>query len=66
MRSLAEIFRRNSDGSWTCVEHATFEGPAGRMQVSPGTTFAPGTLFMNVDLAKWLDEEMRGQHRKQG
>jgi hypothetical protein len=66
MHSLAETFRRNADGSWTCIRHATFDGPAGRMQVSPGTTFAPGTLFMNVDLALWLDEEVRGEHRKHG
>lgn len=27
------------------------------MQVSPGTTFNAGQLFMGVDVAAWLDEE---------
>jgi hypothetical protein len=56
---LANAFQRNDDGSWTCIQHATFDGPAGRMQVSPGTRFLPGALFMNIDLAEWLDGALR-------
>ena len=41
----------------------TLEGPAGRIQVTPGSTFYPGTRFMNVDLAQWLERtsSRRGQ-----
>lgn len=37
-------------------------GPTGRIQVSPGSTFCPGTIFTNVDLAKWLEEQLNGNH----
>lgn len=56
MKSFSKAFRRNPDGSWTCLTSATLEGPGGRIQVTPGITFVAGTKFMNVDLAKWLDE----------
>jgi hypothetical protein len=54
-----DVFRRafckNDDGSWTCTEPAILHPPAGRIQVSPGTKFYPGTKFMNFDVARWLD-----------
>ena len=53
---FVKAFRRNPDGSWTCIEPATDEGPYGRIQVTPGSTFFPGTKFMNVDLVYLLDE----------
>jgi hypothetical protein len=42
--------------------------PDGRIQVTPGTSFAAGTIFMGVDVAAWLDEQMRERDawRKQG
>ena len=48
-------FRRNADGSWTCIAPATLAHPFGRMQVATGTRFFPGTVFMGVDVAAWLD-----------
>ena len=53
-----KAFRRDPGGTWICVEPATFEGPNGRIQVTPGTRFAPGSMFMGADLAKWLDEQL--------
>jgi hypothetical protein len=58
MNNALKAFRRSPDGTWVCVEHTTFEGPNGRIQVTPGTAFAPGTRFMDVDMAKWLDEQL--------
>ena len=55
----SQTFRRNADGSWTCVAPATIEHPKGRIQVSPGTTLKRGREFMGVDLAAWLDEHAR-------
>lgn len=52
-----QAFRRNPDGSWTCTNPVTFCGPNGRIQVTAGSTFAPGSKFMNVDLAMWLEEQ---------
>jgi hypothetical protein len=48
-------FKRNPDGSWTCVAESTIEGPNGCTKVTPGTTFDPGSKLMGVDLAALLD-----------
>jgi hypothetical protein len=56
MDDFLSHFRRNPDGSWTCVEPATFEGPNGPIRVPEGRTFAIGSRFMGTDLAAWLDE----------
>jgi len=45
MTAMHKGFRRNPDGSWTCVAESTIEGPNGRMKVTP----------MGVDLAALLD-----------
>jgi hypothetical protein len=61
MDEFAKHFCRNSDGSWTCVSAGTFRGPNGRIQVTPGSTFYRGTMFMGFDLAAWLNAKMDGQ-----
>ena len=55
MDEFATHFCRNSDGSWSCISAGTFNGPNGRIQVTPGSTFYRGTMFMGFDLAAWLD-----------
>jgi len=57
-RNVREAFWRNEDGSWICIDPITIEHPKGRMQVSPGTTLTPGTPFMGIDLAAWLEEQL--------
>ena len=63
MQKLGKAFRRNADGSWTCVEATTLDGPTGRMQVPEGSTYRRGTLFMGVELAKWLDQQLGVEKR---
>lgn len=58
MDEFATHFCRNADGSWTCNTAGTFNGPNGRIQVTPGSTFYPGTAFMGFDLAAWLEEQI--------
>jgi hypothetical protein len=53
---LLKLFHRESDGTWTSVDTVELEGPTGRMQVPGGIRFRPGKPFMNVDMARWLDE----------
>ena len=55
MERFVQAFRRNADGSWTCMQAATLDAPGGRIQVTPGSTFYPGTQFMNLDIARWLE-----------
>lgn len=57
MDTFIKAFRRNADGSWTCIKAATLQGPSGRIQVTEGSTFFPGTVFMGIELAVWLDEQ---------
>ena len=64
MESLGKAFQRNADGSWTCVQPTTLEGPNGRIQVPEGTRFRRGSLFMGVELAKWLDEQLGLDERR--
>ena len=56
---FARHFSRNADGSWTCVSPTTLNTPKGRIQVTVGSRFYPGTRFMGVALADWLEEELR-------
>jgi hypothetical protein len=55
-REFMTHFVREHDGSWTCIEGCTIDGPNGRMQVCPGARFVPGEVFMGVDFARWLDD----------
>jgi hypothetical protein len=56
MENISRYFLRDRHGAWICVERAELQTPSGRVQVTPGSRFMPGTTFMGVDLAKWLDE----------
>jgi hypothetical protein len=56
VEELIKYFRREVAGTWVCVEPATLDLPQGRVQATPGTRFVLGTKFMNVDVARLLDE----------
>jgi hypothetical protein len=56
---LRSVFWRNEDGSWICIDSVTLDHPKGRVQVAPGTTLTPGILYMGIDFALWLDEQIR-------
>ncbi|HZQ71929.1 MAG TPA: hypothetical protein VFB08_03360 [Burkholderiales bacterium] len=47
---------RERQGVWSCVEPTELDLPEGRIQVTPGTRFTRGTKFMNVEIAKLLDD----------
>lgn len=64
MHNFIRNFKRDSAGRWTCVQPATLETRAGRIQVTPGTTFTRGTYFMNCDLAAMLDEQRAKDDRR--
>ena len=64
MENFIKHFRREGGGHWVCVEPATLELPAGRVQVTPGTQLTIGAKFMNVDLARMLDEEYSRAYKR--
>lgn len=59
MEVFRKSFRRNGDGSWTCIQPATYAGPQGQIQVNAGATFRPNERFMNLDLVTLLEQ---GRH----
>lgn len=59
MDEFIKHFRREAAGVWVCTSPATLDLPQGRVQVAPGTRLTIGTRFMNVELARLLDEEYR-------
>jgi hypothetical protein len=59
MENFIDAFRRNADGSWSCIQDVTLNGPGGRMQVVAGATFFRGDLFMGVDLVRFLEIQLR-------
>ena len=61
MDEFATHFCKNADGSWTCLSPGTFNGPNGRVQVTEGSKFYPGTIFMGFDLAAWLEEQLKNE-----
>lgn len=63
MQTFIKSFVRDSQGAWRCIEPATLDLPTGRVQVTPGSVFTRGTMFMNVELARILDEEYERQRR---
>ena len=66
MRDFLRGFRRNADGSWTCVSRAAYSGTDGNILVTPGTTFSPGTRILGVDLVAWLEmlDREHARHRQ--
>jgi len=56
MSDLMQAFRRNADGSWTCVAATTLNQPSGPVRFTEGATFRPGTMFMGIKVANFLDE----------
>ena len=58
MHEFVQHFCKNADGSWTCTSPATLQTPAGRIQVTEGSRFYPGTVFMEFDVAGWLEEHL--------
>ena len=61
MENFIRAFRKNADGSWSCIQDVTLNGPGGRIQVAAGTRFERGQFFMGVDLARFLDAQARGR-----
>ena len=59
-------FCRNADGSWTCTSPATLDTPKGRIQVTEGSRFYPGTRFMGFDMASWLDDHLGARAQRCG
>ena len=59
MEEFLKAFARNPDGSWTCVAPATLRNPYWSIKYTEGATFRPESMFMGVQLTKFLDDYSR-------
>lgn len=66
LHDFMQHFVRHADGSWTCTTPCTLDHPNGRIQVTPGAHFTPGTIFMGIELARWLEDQWAAEHRQYG
>jgi hypothetical protein len=56
LATFIDSFRRNADGSWTCVASVTFLSRGGPIRFTEGATFPSGMMFMGIRVSKLLDE----------
>src|SRR4051812_40522977 len=56
LEQFIKHFRREKPGEWVCTSPATLETPKGRVQVNAGTRLVQDQPFMNVDLARMLED----------
>lgn len=56
MATFIDSFRRNADGSWTCVASVTLASRLGPIRFTEGATFPSGMMFMGIRVSKLLDE----------
>ena len=63
MKEFIKHFEREPDGAWTCITPAEITTIMGRIKVTPGTRFTPGTVFMAVDIVRLLEENYAGRVR---
>lgn len=63
MRRFVRSFVRESSGVWVCVKSAEVQLPQGRIQVTPGTRFTRGSMFMGVEITKLLEEQYEQDKR---
>jgi hypothetical protein len=49
-------FRRNPDGSWTCINATKIPGYAGVVDVALGQVIKPGEIIGGIVIALWLDK----------
>ena len=66
MHQFIRHFRREGVGVWVCIASATLDLPQGRVQVTEGARFTPGTMFMNIELASLLEAEYQRQRDARG
>ncbi len=52
-----DAFRRNTNGSWTCVKPVTIKGHYAQARLNPGTTVSRGANFAGLNLVAILDKQ---------
>ena len=62
-KRITDAFRREADGSWTCIETTTVDHPNhGPIHFTAGAVFHAEDTYMGVKVAKWLDSLADARH----
>ena len=56
--SYADAFDKDSDGNWRCIKGCSIEIDKKVIVFPEGLHFTRGTLFLGVNVPKWLDENI--------
>lgn len=51
-------FKRNPDGTWTCIKETMIFGYGGIIRIEPGMTFAKGEFRWGVDVPGILEDRL--------
>jgi len=59
--SLTESFEKDSDGDWHCKQGCSIEIGNKEVVFTAGMKFKKGEPFIGVEVAEWLDENVKGK-----
>ena len=57
--NLEESFKRDDGGNWVCTKACSLNIDRKELRFSQGLSFAKGTPFMGVDVADWLEKNVK-------
>ena len=57
--NLANAFSRDDDGNWICTQACSLTIDQTELRFSEGLSFAKGTPYMGVDIADWLEKNVK-------
>ncbi len=49
-------FKKNPDGSWTCIKNTDIRNAYGIYRINPGMTFVKNTSHWGMDVAELLEQ----------
>ena len=65
MMEPLEMFVKLEQGVWRCTQSGQLTGPSGRIiNMLEGSTFRSGHTYMDLDVAKWLENRLAHRQRK--
>ncbi|OGN90325.1 MAG: hypothetical protein A2158_07720 [Chloroflexi bacterium RBG_13_46_14] len=57
--NLEKAFTRDDEGNWTCTQACSLTIDKKELRFSEGLTFAKGIPFIGVDIADWLEKNVK-------
>jgi len=54
-----DAFEKDTEGNWICLKGCSIEMDKAEIVFTEGMKFIEGTSYMGVDVAKWLEENIK-------